>query len=120
MVFVLSISEADHARLASASSLTQPLIKTHSGHDLVLVQRGKAFTHIARGSFAQKSVTLTEIRALTRPIQFLELPALISKRLIAHALRVFAIGGKMPPKTSEATRAALVHLMPELKAYLSL
>ncbi len=119
MVYVLPLSDARHALVGSSPSLTEPAPAVRSQmQDIVLIQRGKEFTHLARGTFQRGSVTLAEIQPLTRPIQLLELPEFIPKRLLGHALRVFRGGGRVPPKTSIATLAALAHLMPEMRTYL--
>ncbi len=81
---------------------------------MVLIKKGEAITHVAMGSSAKKMMTLTDIRRLPRPIQLLELPAIIPRRLITHAVRIFKSGGRLPPKTAESILAALKQQLPKL------
>jgi hypothetical protein len=113
MVYVLPLTSDRHAMLAKLpAQFTEPIASGAMRKDeMVLIKAGEAITHVATGSSKKKVMTLTQVRALPRPIQLLELPAIIPRRLITHAVRVFKSGGRLPPKTAESILESLKRLM---------
>lgn len=118
MAYVLPLSGERLQALEAGGPLVEPTNKMRAKRrDIVLVQRGQEFTHIAVGTPAKGGVSLSEIRRFRRPLQFLEIPAVMPKRLLPHALRVFRTGGVLPPKTGKAVLDSIAYLMPELRSY---
>lgn len=120
MLYVLPLKDAPYALFQHSPTFTEPVPATaRAGSETVLILRGKEFTHIATGTVAKGHMTLSKIIRLPRPIQWLELPLIIPPRLRNHARRIFTTGGRLPPKTGQAIRAALLHLMPSMKQHLA-
>lgn len=118
MVYVFSANDEQYAALTSPTSSDVSMdIPVRSAarrtKELVLVQYLQQCTHTAAGETGAGRLTLRTIRRLPRAVPLLELPALIPRRLQAHSLRVLHAGGRFPPKTGEAIRAALAHIFPE-------
>jgi hypothetical protein len=121
MVYVLPLTEERHAYLETGPTFAEPVVASRrKQREIVLILRGKVFTHIARGTIARGSITLTDVQRLPRSLQWSELPSIIPKRLIAHAMRVFTTGGRLPPKTGAAILAALAYLVSDLRTYLTI
>jgi hypothetical protein len=118
MVYILRLSDERaraFGRQARTGSTVEPIKSSAKvSNEMVLILSREQFTHRATGESAQRRLTLSNIRAFPRPIPFLELPALIPRRLVTHAIRVIHAGGRLPPKTGEAIRAALAHVFPAL------
>ncbi len=86
---------------------------------------GKAITHIAdgwKGASAGTGLVRLNIRSLQelpRPIEFTEIVERAPPRVRSHLIRVFAEGGKLPPKSLGATVDILLGLQPDLTGRLA-
>lgn len=118
MVYVLIVDEKRSQEIEESGSDGRAFTETTRDsstryNEMVLVQFRQQFTHMGTADSKAKRMMIREIRALPRAIPLLELPGLIPRRFITHAIRVFHQGGRLPPKTGEAILAALAHVLRE-------
>lgn len=116
MVYALILSEERHAALRQSADTIGTFAESipssaKRNNETVLVHIRAQCTHVATGDSNKRTMALRDIRRLPRPIPLLELPGLIPRRLVTHAIRVLHRGGRFPPKTGEAMLAALAHVL---------